>query len=466
MEFLTKYLQWSINMSKINLKNLIVEVSKEKISGGKASKLSIEDIAKKHGVDVSVIKSQLKIGIKIEMEHTTDPKIAREIAMDHLSEFSNYYTKLRKMEKEMSESNLTFKKYMTLFETSLEDMSAYDEDDTEDNIELLHEMEYKLSKIIKDRWAVHPKLFKNILIRFSNIALQIYNNLEPKFTEALQYWSNMHKIEDADDFSDMIVTEYEDGIGPYWANEVYKHGLRRGNVSISAKELKDSISTDTIFNMLHDASMSGDDIVELYQYAAKSFLDDNNIEIPENIDENSDNYYDDEEEIAAKYISDHNMEIDFMKYLADTYSAEDLFGDTPQNEDVIIGIIKTRLYDDYMANFGSAIESIKDEISEHNERVSNFDSSIVEQYIETLQNTDPSDDSIEEIGNTLYTNGIAPMARIISLAMNIDHVSGNIAADYGGDMLKIRRDFYDIMHKRDTADWDEELKSIIKPKRI
>lgn len=42
---------------------------------------------------------QLKKGIKVEMEHTDDPKLAEEIAKDHLTEDSRYYDKLEKMEK-------------------------------------------------------------------------------------------------------------------------------------------------------------------------------------------------------------------------------------------------------------------------------------------------------------------------------------------------------------------------------
>jgi hypothetical protein len=57
-----------------------------------------EAIAKKHGVALSFILAQLKIGIKIEQEHTTNPEIAREIALDHLGEDPRYYTKLKKME--------------------------------------------------------------------------------------------------------------------------------------------------------------------------------------------------------------------------------------------------------------------------------------------------------------------------------------------------------------------------------
>lgn len=37
-------------------------------------------------------------GLKHEMEHTTDPKIATEIAMDHLTEDPDYYDKLEQLE--------------------------------------------------------------------------------------------------------------------------------------------------------------------------------------------------------------------------------------------------------------------------------------------------------------------------------------------------------------------------------
>ncbi len=41
---------------------------------------------------------QLSTGIQIEMEHTNDLDIAKEIAMDHLTEDPKYYDKLKKME--------------------------------------------------------------------------------------------------------------------------------------------------------------------------------------------------------------------------------------------------------------------------------------------------------------------------------------------------------------------------------
>jgi hypothetical protein len=58
-----------------------------------------EQIAKKHGVSVSSIQKQLKIGISIEHEHTKDKDLATDIALQHLGEFPDYYTRLKKMEK-------------------------------------------------------------------------------------------------------------------------------------------------------------------------------------------------------------------------------------------------------------------------------------------------------------------------------------------------------------------------------
>jgi len=43
---------------------------------------------------------ELEMGIKVEMEHTVCPEISRRIALDHLTEIPDYYTRLAKMEKE------------------------------------------------------------------------------------------------------------------------------------------------------------------------------------------------------------------------------------------------------------------------------------------------------------------------------------------------------------------------------
>ena len=69
-----------------------VKVESEEIEGGKAQKMSVNDLAKKHSVSVEEIKKELEVGLKIELEHTKSKEMAKEIAMDHIAEFPDYYT--------------------------------------------------------------------------------------------------------------------------------------------------------------------------------------------------------------------------------------------------------------------------------------------------------------------------------------------------------------------------------------
>ena len=43
---------------------------------------------------------QLEKGIDVEMEHTDDPEIAKEIALDHLTELPDYYDRLETIEED------------------------------------------------------------------------------------------------------------------------------------------------------------------------------------------------------------------------------------------------------------------------------------------------------------------------------------------------------------------------------
>lgn len=57
-------------------------------------------IAQRHGVPLKQIEAQLRIGLDIEMEHTESPFAAMEIALDHLAEMPDYYSRLVDMENE------------------------------------------------------------------------------------------------------------------------------------------------------------------------------------------------------------------------------------------------------------------------------------------------------------------------------------------------------------------------------
>lgn len=94
------------------------ETRENKLKGGLSDGMTLMDIAKKHSKDKNAktqsmerlkkmfehLSKQLSKGIKIEKEHTKDSKLAHEIAMDHLAEDPNYYTKLKKIEESKEEA--------------------------------------------------------------------------------------------------------------------------------------------------------------------------------------------------------------------------------------------------------------------------------------------------------------------------------------------------------------------------
>lgn len=65
---------------------------------------SPKELAKKHGVSLESIEKQLKMGIKVEGEHTSDKTAARITALQHLDEVPDYYSKLKKVEKKSTQS--------------------------------------------------------------------------------------------------------------------------------------------------------------------------------------------------------------------------------------------------------------------------------------------------------------------------------------------------------------------------
>jgi len=70
---------------------------------------TVEQIAKKHRLDVSFIQKQLDMGEPIEHEHAQDHDLAKDIALQHLDEIPDYYTRLKKMEADAKKHHKKFK---------------------------------------------------------------------------------------------------------------------------------------------------------------------------------------------------------------------------------------------------------------------------------------------------------------------------------------------------------------------
>jgi hypothetical protein len=108
------------NSKKLNNKGMSgyeeideIAVQVDNIPGGLANGKTLIDLAKKwdskgyydpQQFAAEYIKPQLMKGIKVEMEHTTDVRIATEIAMDHLWEDLKYYDTLAKIENPTNEA--------------------------------------------------------------------------------------------------------------------------------------------------------------------------------------------------------------------------------------------------------------------------------------------------------------------------------------------------------------------------
>jgi hypothetical protein len=65
---------------------LLNELRSQPLRGGLGDKLNPEDVD----------PDELELGIKTELEHTSDRELAKDIALDHLSEHPDYYTRLHK----------------------------------------------------------------------------------------------------------------------------------------------------------------------------------------------------------------------------------------------------------------------------------------------------------------------------------------------------------------------------------
>ena len=79
-------------------KDFGIKKESDVVPGGLAKGLTLNDIAEKHGVSVDIMVAEFKKGIAVEMEHTTDREVAKEITLDHLFEDPKYYDKLKKVE--------------------------------------------------------------------------------------------------------------------------------------------------------------------------------------------------------------------------------------------------------------------------------------------------------------------------------------------------------------------------------
>ena len=121
---------------------------------------TVEQIAKKHRLDVSFIEKQLKMGEPIEHEHTKNHELAREIALQHLDEIPDYYTRLKKMESGAKKEHKKFR--------DVKEHCGCEEDAVE-------ELENQLKDLKDTSYDSIDKLMRRIMKKHGMTAKQLHN---------------------------------------------------------------------------------------------------------------------------------------------------------------------------------------------------------------------------------------------------------------------------------------------------
>ena len=134
---------------------------------------SVEEIAKKHRLDVSFIKNQLKMGIPIEHEHTKDKDLATDIALQHLDEIPDYYTRLKKMESDAKKHHKKFK--------DVKEHCGCEED-------AIQELESGLKKLNNTSYDSIDNLMRRIMKKHDMSAKQLHNAFVNKHDKTPDSW--------------------------------------------------------------------------------------------------------------------------------------------------------------------------------------------------------------------------------------------------------------------------------------
>jgi len=136
---------------------------------------SVEQIAKKHRLDVSFVKHQLEMGIPIEHEHTGDRVLATDIALQHLDEIPDYYTRLKKMETSAKKEHKKFK-------------DVKEHCGCEDNA--VQELETGLKKLDNTSYDSIDRLMRKIMKKHDMTAKQLHNAFVDKHQKTPDAWIN------------------------------------------------------------------------------------------------------------------------------------------------------------------------------------------------------------------------------------------------------------------------------------
>tara|TARA_R110000868_G_scaffold68159_14_gene201563 strand:+ start:1243 stop:3030 length:1788 start_codon:yes stop_codon:yes gene_type:complete len=136
---------------------------------------SVEQIARKHRMDVSDIQKQLDMGVPIEHEHTRNKTLATDIALQHLDEIPDYYTRLKKMEASARKEHKKFK------------------DVTEDAVT---DLQRGITELPDASYGSIDGLMRGIMKKRKMTAKQLHNDFVDKHNQTPDTWAKRNMKEE------------------------------------------------------------------------------------------------------------------------------------------------------------------------------------------------------------------------------------------------------------------------------
>ena len=170
-------------------------------------------------------EEELKMGVKVELEHTTDEVIAEKITKDHLAEISDYYTRLAKMEKAAG------------VESEYEDQVKQLNDRVSELETILNTKEDEISQLV-DELAISNEEKRNALIDHIVNVKKIRENLDDEALDEIKEKYNKRRINSLVDTINDLQTEI--GVTGLEDDRIEDPTTNNGNVDTGA-DLKDDL---------------------------------------------------------------------------------------------------------------------------------------------------------------------------------------------------------------------------------